>query len=249
MSRPVLIAHRGEAARYPENTLQSLAAAVRAGATCLEFDLQLTADGEVVLLHDASLLRTAGVAADIGDLTLGEARRFSVGEPARFGDRYGWVELPTLAQAVTALRRWPHVTAFVEIKHHSTDRFGIERVTRKVMETLAPVRERCVLISFSADVLRAACRMGAARIGWCFEDFDAGNRHTASTLNPQVLLTDCSLLPAEGLWTGRWHWGLWEVAEPAQALDLYARGATWIETKAPTDMLADPRLSAPRAPG
>ena len=244
MPSPALIAHRGDAARYPENTLPALAAAVRAGAPAIEFDLQMTADGAVVLLHDASLLRTAGIDADIRDLTLAEAARFSVGETARFGARHGHVPIPTLEQAVQALRRWPRVTAFVEIKDESTDRYGVERVTRKVLEALAPVRERCVLISFSADVLRAASRLGAAPTGWCFEGFDAAHRATAAALNPEVLLGDWRLLPDEGLWTGRWRWALWEVVEPDRALSLHARGATWIETMDPGGMLADPRLRA-----
>ena len=246
MSRPTLIAHRGDAARYPENTLPALAAAVRGGASCIEFDLQLTADGQLVLLHDASLLRTAGVDRDIRDISLAEARRHSVGEVARLGRGHGHVELPTLAQTVARMPGWRGVTAFVEIKEESTERFGIERVTRKVMEALAPVRDRCVVISFSADVLRAAQRMGAASTGWCFDHFDRASRDTAAALNPDVLLADWTEVPAEGLWTGRWRWALWEVTDAAQALALHRRGATYIETMASTDMLADPRLRTRR---
>ncbi|HEY9197768.1 MAG TPA: glycerophosphodiester phosphodiesterase family protein, partial [Gammaproteobacteria bacterium] len=52
MKPPILIAHRGYAARHPENTLSALQAAVAAGARWLEFDVQLSADHEPVLLHD-----------------------------------------------------------------------------------------------------------------------------------------------------------------------------------------------------
>ena len=55
-----LVAHRGYAARYPENTRESLAAAVRAGARFLEFDVQLSADGVPVLLHDVTLSARPG---------------------------------------------------------------------------------------------------------------------------------------------------------------------------------------------
>ena len=243
MSLPQLIAHRGDAARYPENTLPALAAAVRAGAPMIEFDLQLTADDVPVLLHDASFERTAGVVADVREMRLADTRRISVAEPARFGARHGFVPMPTLAEVVRRLARWPGVVAYVEIKEESTGRFGVERVTRRVMEVLAPVRERCVLISFSAEVVDSVRRLGAVATGWCFEQWDERTRHRAATLNPDVLLTDWQIIPAEGLWTGRWRWAAWEVVDPVLALLLHRRGVHYVETMAATDMLADRRLA------
>lgn len=64
-----LVAHRGYAARYPENTRESLAAAVSVGAEFVEFDIQLSADGVPVLLHDADLDRTAGRRGTVFDLS------------------------------------------------------------------------------------------------------------------------------------------------------------------------------------
>ena len=242
---PRLIAHRGDAERYPENTLAALDAAVAAGVPAVEFDLQMTADGVPVLLHDASLARTAGVDADIRALTLRETRGLGVGEPSRFGRRHARVPLPTLAEVVERMPRWRGVTCFVEIKEESTDHFGIERVTRRVMELLSPVRERCVVISFSAAVLRVAARLGAASTGWCMEQMGAAERETAAALNPEVLLADWRAIPDTGLWTGRWQWALWEVVDPALAVALAARGARWVETMAPASMLSRPPL-APR---
>ena len=57
---PELIAHRGWAYRYPENTLPAIAGALGAGARYVEFDVQITADGVPVLFHDSTLDRTAG---------------------------------------------------------------------------------------------------------------------------------------------------------------------------------------------
>ena len=64
-----LVAHRGYPRRYPENTLLSLLAALEAGAEFVEFDVQMTADGVPVLLHDADLRRTGGA-----DLEVTESR-------------------------------------------------------------------------------------------------------------------------------------------------------------------------------
>ena len=49
---PLVIAHRGDSARRPENTLASFASALEVGAEIVEFDVQLTRDGHVVVLHD-----------------------------------------------------------------------------------------------------------------------------------------------------------------------------------------------------
>ena len=56
-----LIAHRGASAYAPENTVPALRLAAEQGATFVEFDLQLTKDRQIVLLHDTSLERTTDV--------------------------------------------------------------------------------------------------------------------------------------------------------------------------------------------
>ena len=83
-----LLAHRGYAARYPENTREALRAAVAAGARHLEFDIQLSADRVPFLLHDADFLRTAGVAQDIFVTESVDVARISAGEPERFGNQF-----------------------------------------------------------------------------------------------------------------------------------------------------------------
>ena len=73
---PEIIAHRGNAIEFPENTLQALASAVELGVRHLEFDVQLTADHVPVLLHDADLERVGGrpdVVHDLNWATLAEA--------------------------------------------------------------------------------------------------------------------------------------------------------------------------------
>src|SRR5207244_2240185 len=57
MPLPDLVAHRGYALRYPENTLVALDAAIRAGAKYVELDVQLSKDGFPVLMHDKTLAR------------------------------------------------------------------------------------------------------------------------------------------------------------------------------------------------
>ncbi|WP_406316168.1 glycerophosphodiester phosphodiesterase [Streptosporangium sp. NBC_01639] len=115
------IAHRGDPLVHRENTLPSLRSAVDKGANTLEFDLRLTRDAHIVLLHDAGLERLWGRTADISDLTLAEVRETG-GEyqvPTfdevldAFDDTTFLVDLKTddvITPAVAALRR--HGDAF-----------------------------------------------------------------------------------------------------------------------------------------
>ncbi|TFC71337.1 inositol monophosphatase [Cryobacterium sp. TMS1-20-1] len=62
-------AHRGDSQNFRENTLAAIRSAIAAGADYVEVDVRVTRDGQVVLLHDASLLRLWGFDAAISDLT------------------------------------------------------------------------------------------------------------------------------------------------------------------------------------
>jgi glycerophosphoryl diester phosphodiesterase len=71
---PIVIGHRGAPESAVENTRESFTQAIACGVQAVETDLRLTADDEVVCLHDGDLLRVAGVAAEISSLTLAAAR-------------------------------------------------------------------------------------------------------------------------------------------------------------------------------
>src|SRR5262245_12792719 len=101
---PLVIAHRGDSAHRPENTLASFASALEVGADLVEFDVQLTQDGAVVVLHDPTLERTTNGRGDIRRMTLAEVRAVSAGYPSRFGTAYAGERIPTLAEALGLLR-------------------------------------------------------------------------------------------------------------------------------------------------
>ncbi len=77
--RPLIMAHRGDSAAAPENTLLSLQRAVEIGVDFLETDVRLTKDDEFVLFHDNTLLRTTGVSGTIRDKTLDELKQIDFG--------------------------------------------------------------------------------------------------------------------------------------------------------------------------
>jgi glycerophosphoryl diester phosphodiesterase len=78
MRPPLVIAHRGDPIGFRENTLPAFASGVRAGADMVEIDVRRTADGEVVVLHDATLRRLWRHPRRVTELTLAEVRRVSV---------------------------------------------------------------------------------------------------------------------------------------------------------------------------
>lgn len=248
MQPPILIAHRGYAAHSPENTLPALQAAVHAGARWLEFDVQLSADRVPVLLHDATLERTAGQPGCVFDLTARQLIAINAGEPARFGAQFTEVRIPTLAEVVAWMQTQPRVQAFIEIKTESIQHFGVEAVHAAVMRVLEPVRERCVLISYDDAFLFAARlatpRSMPMRIGWVASEWNDDCARRAHALAPDFLFTNHTRLPPElqPLWQGSWQWAVYEVTDPDHALALAARGIAFVETMAVGELLADARL-------
>lgn len=68
----IIIGHRGAAGIEPENTIPAIQAAVKEGVDMIEFDVQATRDGHLIVFHDDNLSRLAGVDAKISELTLKE---------------------------------------------------------------------------------------------------------------------------------------------------------------------------------
>jgi glycerophosphoryl diester phosphodiesterase len=240
-----LLAHRGYAARYPENTLEAMAAAVDAGALYLEFDIQLSGERVPYLLHDAGFRRTGGVDARIFDLDAAAIAAISVGEIKRFGDEYAGVRAPKLAAMVEQLAGWPDVQAFVEIKAESLGHFGLETVRDAVLPVLAPVLDQCIVISFDADFIRAARVSCGCRIGWAIRDWNEASHELAQQLAPDYLFCNELKIPSgpDALWEGPWTWALYEITDPAAALEWASRGVGMIETMEIAEMHAAIRLA------
>lgn len=97
-----VVAHRGASADAPENTLAAVEEAVAQGADTIEVDVQRTADGHLVLMHDATPARTTDVGrvhpdragAPVGAFTLAELSRLDAG--SWFGARFAGERVPTL---------------------------------------------------------------------------------------------------------------------------------------------------------
>jgi glycerophosphoryl diester phosphodiesterase len=111
--RPVeVIAHRGFSAAAPENTLAAFAAAIACGADRIEFDVQLTADGVAVVIHDDDLDRTTDGKGPVGGRRLDEIVGLDAG--AWFGAEFRGTRVPTLDETLALARE--RIAVNVEIK-------------------------------------------------------------------------------------------------------------------------------------
>jgi glycerophosphoryl diester phosphodiesterase len=236
---PRLVAHRGNAADFPENTLPALESAVSLGVRHVEFDVQLTRDGTPVMLHDADLRRVGDRAESVHDLDWPDLARCAVGETSRFGDRFQHVRPASLAPGRGSARGWPDVTAFVEIKRASLRRFGPDAVLRPVQAHLERVLDRCVCISFDAACIEAVRRANGMRVGWVIERYDEATRRQAESMRPiSCSATWMDLAPDQGaLWPGAWQWAIYEVREVDTARRCGRLGADFVETMAVRDMV------------
>ena len=98
MLKTLNLAHRGANTLAPENTMAAFRKAVEVGAGGLEFDVQLSKDGAVVVIHDEKLERTTSGSGLVKDYTLEELRRLDAGR--WFGEEYAGEKIPTLDQVL-----------------------------------------------------------------------------------------------------------------------------------------------------
>jgi glycerophosphoryl diester phosphodiesterase len=95
---PIAIAHRGDPVTERENTLPAFASAVREGADMVELDVRRTRDGEIVVLHDATLSRLWGDERKVADVDLASLREIGSGEMRipTFGELLHQIDVPMM---------------------------------------------------------------------------------------------------------------------------------------------------------
>jgi glycerophosphoryl diester phosphodiesterase len=162
---PQFVAHRGGAARWPENSLTAFRGAIANGARILELDVHLTADGQVAVIHDPTLDRTSSGSGPLARCTAADLRRARLrGTDGALTDDY----VPTLDE-VLAVVVPAGVGLLVEIKTPGRavafERRGdrVERIPgaryegleKKVLEALtgAGCADRCVVMAFNPAVV------------------------------------------------------------------------------------------------
>jgi glycerophosphoryl diester phosphodiesterase len=147
-----ITAHRAGATSAPENTVAALNQAVADRADWAEIDVQLTADKELVIMHDIDLARVGGGSRRVDQTTLAEIQALDVG--TAFGPKFAGERIPTLKEIVTAAGK--RIRLNVELKPHGkTDALEL---TRRVIDELRQTQmlPRCRLCSQSYESLQLA---------------------------------------------------------------------------------------------
>jgi glycerophosphoryl diester phosphodiesterase len=231
-----IVAHRGASQDAPENTLASVKLGWAQQADAVEIDVHLTRDGEVVAIHDSTLLRTTGCVSRVDELSLEEIRRLDAG--VWKGAAYRGERVPTLAEVLATVPDGRRLV--IELK----DTPGLVPALKTVVAHTAWVSDRVVLISFDADALREAQRAlpGCETLlvldtpegsperldGWvklCREDGLSGLDVSAGWPIDAALV---NRLRAEGL---QLH--VWTVNDAQRARELVAAGVASITTDRP----------------
>jgi glycerophosphoryl diester phosphodiesterase len=154
---PEIIAHRGNSHAAPENTIAALRSAIEERADAVEIDVQMTKDGELVLMHDRSLLRTCGVNAYVSELNYREMEHLDAGSwfsPAFQGER-----IPTLTQALDACRG--ELNVMIEVKNQRGKEQAIaEKIVTETIE--AGMEQNVIVASFSPEVLEEVKKRSAS---------------------------------------------------------------------------------------
>jgi glycerophosphoryl diester phosphodiesterase len=244
-ARPV-VGHRGNRAHAPENTIESFAQAVAAGADAIEFDVRLTADGVAVVHHDPTVNRTTDGTGEIARLTFEDLKRLDAG--AKFSNDAGrnhpyrgkGHRIPRLDEVVEA---FPSMPLLIEIKTPAAS-----NEIRKVLEA-HKAEARTLVDSSHPDALKpfrdseiayGASRDGVGRLMW---EVVTGLAVTPASYKALCVPLYYNGLPLPVKRFARvgpkydWRVHVWTINDTATALDLWKAGVNGIITDDPALML------------
>ncbi|KAB2338458.1 glycerophosphodiester phosphodiesterase [Cytobacillus depressus] len=142
----LIFAHRGYSAVYPENTMKAFREAEKAGADGIELDVQLTKDGEIVVIHDEKVDRTTNGRGHVKDLTLKELRKLDAGFHKKkiFSNHE---PIPSLVEVLEWMRT-NEMICNIELKNGVYPYEGMEdKVINLIREY--EMKERIILSSFN----------------------------------------------------------------------------------------------------
>lgn len=174
--------HRGYRSKYPENTLLSFYEAIQLGVDMLEFDLALSQDGILMIMHDDTVDRTTNGHGKISDLTFAELKRLDAG--IKFGKWFEGLRIPTFEELLEMASPYKDLLLNVEIKNAAN---GIEACDRAV-DLLKRYNRLDSIVLNSVDarvVAHAHDRYGLRTHGFPGErmfHFDAGPSGTYSKM-------------------------------------------------------------------
>ncbi|KAM6121819.1 glycerophosphodiester phosphodiesterase 1 [Phoenicopterus ruber ruber] len=143
------IAHRGGAHDAPENTLAAIRQAAENGATGVELDLEFTADGVPILMHDETVERTTDGSGRLCDLTFDEIRRLNPSAKHRLRSKFQGEKVPTLREAVVESMHH-NLIIYFDVKGHANQ--AVDALKQLYLE-FPRLYNNSVVCSFMPDVV------------------------------------------------------------------------------------------------
>jgi glycerophosphoryl diester phosphodiesterase len=177
-------AHRGDSARYPENTMESFRAAVEEGVDQIELDVRMTKDGEAIIIHDDTVDRTSNGSGKVIDLSLAELRELDFG--SKKDPQFAGAKAPTFREFMDYIKDHPTMTVDVELKEYPTE--GREKLAfdfcDRILQTIDEYgfTDRVVINSFSGKLNE-------------YVHAKYGNKYRQHVFFPQKHLGECTVDP------------------------------------------------------
>ena len=245
-----MVAHRGDAAHVPENTLEAFDSAIRAGAEAVEFDVRMTSDGVPVVMHDADVARTTDGSGRVRSMTLDEVRTLRIALPGG-----GAAGVPTLEETLRSIAG--RAAADIEIKNVPGDPDFDPNREDAVEATIAALAatgfDGPVIVSSFNPLSIARCRELAPRIptGLLTDpsvDAEAGFAFASEQGHAWLLPFAGAVLDAGAGFADRVHagglrLGTWVTDDPTGAIALMRLGVDAVATNDPGAIVAARRAA------
>jgi glycerophosphoryl diester phosphodiesterase len=222
-----VIAHRGASNRAPENTLAAVEAAIEDGADWVEVDVQETAEGIVVIHHDADFMRAAGDGRKIWDLSFDEVTAIDIG--SWMAPEFDAERVFTLTQLLERCKG--RIPVNIELKVYGHGQRLEERVIEEVER--AQMEDDVVLMSLHRPTVE---RLNALRPDWTVGQLAAMTVGDLTKVQADFLAVNAKMATASFIRRAHWR-GLdvmvWTVDHPVQMSDLITRGVDGLITNRP----------------
>ena len=148
--RRLVIAHRGASSAAPENTMAAFALAIDLGADGVELDVRRSREGQLVVIHDASVDRVTGTPGEVAAMSLEELHGLDAG--VRFNARFAGERIPTLREVLSLARG--RLLVDIELK--------VAGIESQVFEAVrgAGMHDSVLITSFLEDAVAASIAQG-----------------------------------------------------------------------------------------
>ncbi|SNX52716.1 glycerophosphodiester phosphodiesterase [Thermoanaerobacterium sp. RBIITD] len=237
MSETLVIAHRGDSKNAPENTIASFKRAIEMGADGIEFDVQLSKDGQLVVIHDERVDRTTDGIGYVKDYTLSELKRLNAG--IKFNKKFSNERIPTLPEVFELVGN-KRMVLNIEIKNGIVIYPGIEE---KLVNSISDYnfQDRVVISSFNhysvRDVKELEPKLKIGLLYECglVEPWHIANRIHAYSLHPFYF----NIIPevVEGCKKNNVKLFPWTVDSPADMERMLKMGIDAIITNDPQQLI------------